>query len=317
MRRSRSAPARRGPFTGTGLLVLALTATLAALLYPVWSYTQRPAVAAASTGTASAQNAQNPQGPRSPRGAPSAKASAQVPTRFGPLSALDRTFLDAVRTAALWELPAGRQAESKGTTASVRTAGQHVVSGHTFLGRRVTDVDARLGLTPPAAPDAEQKGWLKELGTATGKDYDRTFANILRLADGRILPVVAEVRAGTANSLVRALADDAEVTVLDHIRVLEATGDVDFAALARGLGEAGTSVPAASPAPSGSPEAAPGSARSSTAPRPATTYSLPPAASSPRPRGTAGGGDTSQRQAGDRTTVTGDTGAAENAALNR
>lgn len=311
MRRRRSTPVRRSPFTGTGLLVLAVAATVAALLYPVWSYTQRPAATAASTGTASAQKAQNPQS------SPSVRASARVSTKFGPLSALDRTFLDAVRTAALWEVPAGRQAESKGTTASVRTAGQHVVSGHTFLGSRVADVDSRLGLTPPAAPDAEQKRWLKALATATGKDYDRTFANTLRLADGKILPVVAEVRAGTANSLVRALADDAEVTVLDHIRVLEATGDVDFAALARGLGDSGTSaVPSATPAPSGSTDAASGSARSSAAPKPSTTYSLPPAASSPRPRSTTGAGDTPQRQAGDRTAAGGG-GAAENAALTR
>jgi predicted outer membrane protein len=298
--RQQSAPAGRNRFTGTGLLTVALAATLVALLYPVWSYAERPAATAANTGTVSAQSARNASGAKDGRSTPQAGAPQPVSTKYGPLTALDRTFLDAVRTAALWELPAGRQAEKKGTTAAVRTAGQHVVAGHTFLARRVADVDSRLGITPPAATTAQQKKSLSALGRATGKDYDRTFANTLRLADGKFLPVVAEVRAGTRNSLVRDLADDAEVTVLDHIRVLEATGDVDFAALSRALGVDTTPTPS----PSGSPLSS-GTSPATPAPAPSATYSLPPAASSPPPTGSGetGSHDTPQRQADDRTTA--------------
>ena len=94
--------------------------------------------------------------------------------------------------------------------------------------------------------------------------------------------VVAQVRASTRNSLVRALADDANTTVLDHIKVLEATGYVDFDALAQDM--AGDSAPplANSPAPP-VPTADPRPVVPVTPSPYVTTFSLPPAASSPAP----------------------------------
>ncbi|MGW5198455.1 DUF4142 domain-containing protein [Streptomyces spiralis] len=250
----------RGVFSGTGVIVSVLAGTVVALLVPLWSYAHRPA-------------------------APADLLSARtVATQYGPLSELDRDFVTKVRLAGLWELPAGEQAEENGTTEAVRTAGRHLVEGHTFLDRRVRDVAARLGLTLPNEPTAQQKQWLDTLNAAHGEDYDRRFANILRLAHGKVFSLVAEVRASTQNSLVRDLADDANTTVLDHIKVLEATGFVDFAALARDLATSGdpatagpsdTAVPGVGPGEvvPVTPSGAPGS----------PTYALPPAASSPPP----------------------------------
>ncbi|MBW8700218.1 hypothetical protein MBT84_11470 [Streptomyces sp. MBT84] len=250
----RSRPVRgRGIFSGTGLLITLLAGTLAALIFPVWSYADR-----SGTGldTLNAQTA---------------------PTDYGPLSALDRDFVTRVRLAGLWELPAGQQAEQKGTTQAVRTAGEHLVTGHTFLDARVRDVAGRLGLALPNQPNAQQRQWLATLDSAQGQEYDRDFANLLRRAHGKVFAVVAQVRATTRNSLVRALADDANTTVLDHIKVLEATGYVDFDALAEDAATASPAPLTPSPAPPG-PTDDPGT------PIPVTpTYSLPPAASSPPP----------------------------------
>ncbi|MFC7302853.1 DUF4142 domain-containing protein [Streptomyces monticola] len=241
--------------TGTGLIVLGLTATLAALLFPVWSYADR-----SGTGldTLDAQT---------------------VSTRFGPLSALDRDFVTKVRLAGLWELPAGQQAQERGTAEAVRTAGDHLVEGHTFLDARVREVGAQLSLELPNQPNAQQSGWLDELSAARGDAYDEKFANILRLAHGRVFSVVAQVRATTRNSLVRQLADDANTTVLDHISVLEATGLVDFDAVAADAATTGPRPPSNSPAPAG-PTSSP-SPPVTVAPSP--TFPLPPPVSRPRP----------------------------------
>jgi predicted outer membrane protein len=245
---------RTGLVSGTGLIIAALTATLAALIFPIWSYADR-----AGTGL-DTLNAQS------------------VSTQFGPLSALDREFITKVRLAGLWELPAGQQAEERGTTQAVKTAGAHLVEGHTFLDARVRNVAARLGLELPNQPNAQQRGWLATLDAAHGTDYDQKFANILRRAHGKVFSVVAQVRANTRNSLVRDLADDANTTVLDHIKVLEATGYVDFDALAQDAATASPPPLTASPAP-------PGPTRSPDSPVPVTpsgTYPLPPAASRPK-----------------------------------
>ena len=166
----------RGIFTGTGVIIAGLTATLVAILVPIWSYADR-----SDTGL-------------------SLLKAGTVTTPYGPLSALDRDFVTKVRLAGLWELPAGQQAEQKGTTQAVRTAGEHLVAGHTFLDARVRDVAAKLGLALPNEPNDQQKQWLATLNQAQGVDYDRQFANILRLAHGRVFSVVAEVRASTQNS---------------------------------------------------------------------------------------------------------------------
>ncbi|WP_105968715.1 DUF4142 domain-containing protein [Streptomyces geranii] len=242
---------------GTGLILSGLAATLAALIFPVWSYTDR-----AGTG-ADVLNAQS------------------VSTRFGPLSALDREFLVKVRLAGLWELPAGQQAQQRGTTEAVRIAGRHLIEGHMFLDERVRDVASRLGIELPNQPNEQQRGWLSTMDASQGQEYDRQFANLLRMAHGKVFSVVAQVRASTRNSLVRALADDANRTVLDHIQVLEATGYVDFDALANDMAAASTPPLTNSPAPPG-PVPAPASAVPVT-PSPAATYPLPPPATGPPP----------------------------------
>ncbi len=229
----------RGVFSGTGIIVSALAATLVALLFPLWSYAHRPAAASADVLSA-----------------------GTVATPYGPLSAVDRDFVTKVRLAGLWELPAGR----------------HLVAGHVFLDGRVRDVAARLGLGLPNEPTAQQKQWLATLSAARGGEFDRRFANIARLAHGRVFSLVAQVRAGTQNALVRDLADDANTTVLDHIRVLEATGYVDFSALARDLAASPSAVP--------NPPSVDPAAAVPVEPSPSATYPLPPAASTPPPSGT-------------------------------
>jgi predicted outer membrane protein len=247
----------RGLFSGTGLIITGLAATLVALIFPIWSYADR-----SGTGV-DTLNAET------------------VSTRYGPLSALDREFITKVRLAGLWELPAGQQAEERGTTRAVKTAGEHLVEGHTFLDARVRDVASQLGLALPNQPNAQQQGWLDTLSAARGGDYDMQFANILRKAHGKVFGLVAQIRANTRNSLVRDLADDANTTVLDHIEVLEATGLVDFDALARDAAAASAPPLTKSPAPPG-PTDSP-SRPVPVSPSPSPTYSLPPPATSPPP----------------------------------
>ena len=62
----------------------------------------------------------------------------------------------------------------------------------------------------------------------SGKQFDTDMATILRATDGQILSTIASVRTTTRNSLVRALADQANDTALNLITILEKTGVVDF-----------------------------------------------------------------------------------------
>ncbi|UQX05236.1 DUF4142 domain-containing protein [Streptomyces sp. RerS4] len=214
---------------GSGLVIAALAVTLVALLIPVSKFGDRASAVSANAAPAGGLSAADDDG------------AGTMSTAYGPLTAVDRDFVRKVRLAGLWELPAGRQAQQRGTRASVRTAGDHLVEGHTELDRQVLQVGQALGMDLPDRPSPQQQEWLGQLDRAAqGSEYERLFIQLLRRAHGKVFALVAQVRAQTRNSMVRALATSANATVLDHISVLEESGLVDFDALSD-----------SSPAPSG------------------------------------------------------------------
>lgn len=155
--------------------------------------------------------------------------SGSDPLKF---TEVDRTFLVKVRQAGLWEIPAGRLAQTNSTNDTVKRAGDHLVDGHSKLDQLVRE-DARiLGIELPNEPTEEQQGFVKQLEAAKGEQFDKLFANILRSTHGKIFATIGEVRAATQNDLIRRHARQANQTVMDHMEVMEDTGLVDAATFA-------------------------------------------------------------------------------------
>ncbi|MFI6407702.1 DUF4142 domain-containing protein [Streptomyces sp. NPDC050548] len=146
----------------------------------------------------------------------------------GPLTEADRDFVVEVRSAGLWEYPVGQMALKKATTKAVKIAGEHLIDGRASLDADSREAAGKLGITLPDQPSPQQQGFVAGLNADRGKQFDTDMATLLRATDGQFLPTIASVRTTTRNSLVRALADQANDIVLDHIAVLEKTGLVDF-----------------------------------------------------------------------------------------
>ncbi|MET9039323.1 DUF4142 domain-containing protein [Streptomyces mirabilis] len=149
-------------------------------------------------------------------------------TQWGPLTESDRDFVVKVRAAGLWEYPVGQIGLQKGTTKAVTTASQHLIDGHSALDTTCRKIAPMLNITLPNVASPQQQGFVFTLMADNGEQFDRDFANILRMTHGSIFNTVAKIRSTTKNTLVRALADQANDTVLDHITVMEKTGLVDF-----------------------------------------------------------------------------------------
>ncbi|MFF0065724.1 DUF4142 domain-containing protein [Streptomyces sp. NPDC005279] len=157
----------------------------------------------------------------------SGAAGQSTGSQAQPVTQVDRTFLVKVRQAGLWEIPAGRLAQTHASSDAVRRAGLHLIDGHSKLDQLVRE-DARiLGVELPNEATPEQQGWVKQLDEAQGDEFDRLFANLLRASHGKIFATIGEVRAATQNDLIRRHARQANQTVLDHMEVLEDTGLVD------------------------------------------------------------------------------------------
>ncbi|MER6467299.1 DUF4142 domain-containing protein [Streptomyces collinus] len=149
-------------------------------------------------------------------------------TQWGPLTESDRDFVVKVRAAGLWEYPVGQIGLQKGTSKGVLEASKHLIDGHAALDTTCRKIAPMLNITLPNIASPQQEGFVTQLKGDTGKKFDTDFANILRMTHGAIFNTVAKIRSTTKNSLVRALADQANDTVLDHITVMEKTGLVDF-----------------------------------------------------------------------------------------
>lgn len=160
------------------------------------------------------------------------QAAVAAPATPTQLNAADMTLLNGVRLAGLWEIPAGQMAAERGSRPRVRQIGQMIADQHVKLDQLVVEAANQLGASLPATPNADQSGWLKEMQNNTGGQFDQIFVTRLRAAHGKIFPVIGAVRAGTRNPIVRKLADDANIFVMNHMQMLESTGLVRYYQLA-------------------------------------------------------------------------------------
>lgn len=153
-------------------------------------------------------------------------------TASGPLTTADRDFLFKIRQAGLWEIPAGNLAQTKSNNQKVKDVGRILAADHTKLDEQVIALAGQLGVVLPSEPNPNQQKWLSELMAASpGEEFDKVFANRLRLAHGGVFATIAHVRAGTRNDQIRAFADVGNNYVLKHMRLLESTGMVDHSQL--------------------------------------------------------------------------------------
>jgi hypothetical protein len=110
----------------------------------------------------------------------------------------------------------------------VREIGAEIARQHVQLDQLDVDAANELGATIPQTPTTQQQGWLTELQNAKGIQFDQIFVTRLRAAHGKIFPVIGAVRSSTRNPVIRKLADQANTFVLNHMKMLESTGLVQF-----------------------------------------------------------------------------------------
>jgi predicted outer membrane protein len=157
-------------------------------------------------------------------GVAAADAGPSADTSWGPLTAADKDLLVRVRLAGLWEVPAGEMAQTHSSDQRVKQVGQVLAADHRRLDQEVRDAARKLQVTLPDEPNSYQRGWLAEMTPERGRAFDESFTNRLRTAHGTVFAIVAQDRAGTRNTLVRAFATEATDVVMKHMSLLESTG---------------------------------------------------------------------------------------------
>jgi putative membrane protein len=142
-------------------------------------------------------------------------------------SDLDREFLVVINFANLWEVPMGDLAAERGSTQRARDVGATIAADHRRLDDLVKGVAGKYGVALTDTPSSSTQKWMDEIRAAgSGEAFDRVFSDRLRGAHGTVFGLIAEVRAGTRNSVIREFATSANTIVMKHMTLLESTGDV-------------------------------------------------------------------------------------------
>jgi predicted outer membrane protein len=123
-----------------------------------------------------------------------AQQDEPVDTRYGPLGSADRDLLVRVRLAGLWQGPAGRQAQDRASSATVKEAARQIRAELVKFDERVRSVAAELNVSLPNRPTAEQLALLETLTAAPADGYDRAFVQLLRDAQGADVKIIGDVR---------------------------------------------------------------------------------------------------------------------------
>jgi predicted outer membrane protein len=152
-----------------------------------------------------------------------------VDTQWGPLGPADKSLLENVRRANLWEGDiTSVLGMEKGTTKEVRDSGKVLNEGHIELETELRKVAAKLNVALPSEPNADQATWIREMEEASGTAFDEVYVDRLRAAHGKIFSAIATVRANTRNSLIRTYAELCNQKVTEHMQALEKTGLVEY-----------------------------------------------------------------------------------------
>lgn len=153
-------------------------------------------------------------------------------TAWGPIGASDRDALYKVKQAGLWEMPVGHELAVKSTSPDIRAMGARISVEHMQLDAMTHRVAKQLGVELPDEASPDQKRWVSELSAMKpGAEYDRLAVFYLRRAHGNVLPLLAQVKAGTRNELVRDFTTEGMTFVSRHIGYLDESGLVDYSQL--------------------------------------------------------------------------------------
>jgi putative membrane protein len=121
------------------------------------------------------------------------------------------------------EIEAGRLAQERGTSPSVREYGQHMIDEHADACRKVEDVARELNIALPAKPvadakrnDMEKKDSLAKLRTLQGAEFDREFARMMEQGHEDLIQKVEDAREDVRDSRVRALLDEILPVLREH-----------------------------------------------------------------------------------------------------
>lgn len=129
----------------------------------------------------------------------------------------DRAFVAKVSQGGMFEVAAGKLAQTRGSTQDVRNFGTTEVHDHTLVGDKLKAISASEGIAVASSPNAEFAGKLSRLASLSGTAFDKAYlTEMATLHDGD--GAAFAKRAGNGGSAAfRAFGTESHRIVQRHI----------------------------------------------------------------------------------------------------
>ncbi len=155
-----------------------------------------------------------------------ATAAAVGATSASTLGAHDTpSFVSNAGQSDMYEIQAGKIAQSKATRDDVKAFGKMMVADHTALSAEMKPLAAAAGQTPPAALDERRQGMIDNLNAATPADFDNVYLAQQEAAHNEALTLMNGYAANGDDAGLKGAAAKAAPKVqmhLDHVKTLQA-----------------------------------------------------------------------------------------------
>ncbi|MFF4773472.1 DUF4142 domain-containing protein [Microtetraspora fusca] len=150
-----------------------------------------------------------------------AHTGTHSPSPTATVSEQDRMFLIKAHEGNLAEIRAGRLAQQKGHTSSVRDLGARLVKDHTRLDTKLRQTAKNVGVQLPHAPSKKQQEQLKKLGDLSGAKFDHAWVQWQLTAHRQTLTLINKELTNGKSEPVKKTAQEAKPVIQEHLTLLK------------------------------------------------------------------------------------------------
>ena len=133
----------------------------------------------------------------------------------------DRDFMQKAAQANLAEIETGKLAHSKSGRPDIKQFGAKMEQDHGKTLQELQAIAALKGVTLPAAPDEAHQAQAKQLASASGKDFDKSYVAHAGVADHKAAKALFEKGAKSKDAEISAFAKKVLPDIEHHLQMAQ------------------------------------------------------------------------------------------------
>lgn len=158
-----------------------------------------------------------------------AVSSAQTPANAGastsamaaPLSAADKSFVNAAALGGMTEVKLGELASSKGQSQAVKSFGQKMVEDHTKANEELGGIAKGKGVAPPASLDDAHQKIVDKFAALDGPAFDKAYWTQMRADHKKTIALFKKESASGKDADIKAFSGKTLPTLDQHLKMVQ------------------------------------------------------------------------------------------------